>query len=212
VAKKPQNRLDIVEKIIVKTAVKTVMIILIALIILFAVFNFAFPQHMATACERLGNYSLAVKYASLRYTYTRDADDLSRCVNDSILSGKDEYIADFGEQMLELDTFDELVAQNGNGYPGGVDYNQYLSGKVAASKYATGDFDGAFEIAFKANGDSSFASGNPLMVMSIRIISEKDKTGASQMAEGLQKVSPEDEGEQTNLRELIKRLRTVALS
>jgi hypothetical protein len=211
VVKKPQKCPCVVEKIIVKTAVKTVLIIFILLAIVFAVFNFAFPQHMATACERLGNYSLAVKYTSLRYTYTRDVDDLSRCVDDCILSGKDEYIADFGEQMLKQDTFDEVVAKNGNGYPGSVDYNQYLSGKVAASKYAVGDFDGGLEVAFAANGYTSFANGNPLMVMSIRIIYEKDKSGATRMAEELQKVTPSDDVEIADLKALIKRLRSLAL-
>lgn len=55
------------QKLVVKTAVKTVLILLGIVIAAFAIFNFAFPQHMATAMESLGNYDMAVKYANLRY-------------------------------------------------------------------------------------------------------------------------------------------------
>jgi hypothetical protein len=201
-----------VEKLIVRTAAKTVVIILIIVAIIFAVFNFVFPQHMATYCENVGNYSLAVKYTSLRYTYTGSADDLERCVQDSILSGVDDYIADYGKQLLDNDELEQIVERNGDGYPGGQNYYEYLSGKVAASKSTIGDFDGAWEIALKANGTTSFKSGNPVTTLAIRIISDKNKDAATKMVEKLQEITPQEESEQTSLRELTKRLRSVALS
>ena len=86
---------------VIKTAVKTFLIVLAVAVAGFIIFNFAFPQHMASFAERVGNYDMALKYASLRYSYTGSTDDLARCFEDAILAGDDEAILEYGDEFFE---------------------------------------------------------------------------------------------------------------
>jgi hypothetical protein len=160
---------------------------------------------MATFTEGIGNYSLAVKYTSLRYTYTGDKYDLARCVEDSILSEKDEYIVEYGEKLIALEDFDEVCAYKEEQYKI-ENYREYLYGKVASSLYGTGDLEGAITLAENENGLTSFASGNPLMALAVRIITDHDKESASVMIEELEKVTPQNEDEITLLSNMKHRL------
>lgn len=191
-------RVVCLEKLVVKTAVKTVLIILGILIAVFAVFNFAFPQHMATAMEGIGNYDLAVKYASLRYHYTKDCSDLARCFDDSVLLGKDEYILDYGEQLIDHRDY-QSVCESKNEKQGGSGYNydQWVKSKLAISYYNTGRKDKAIEMAQKANGDKSFAYGNALMSLSARVRSAHDKETAGKIIEVLKEIQPVEQQEIT---------------
>lgn len=192
------------EKLVVKTAVKTVLIILGILIAVFAVFNFAFPQHMATATESIGNYDLAVKYASLRYYYTKDCGDLARCFDDSVLLGKDEYILQYGEQLIEHRDYENVcdrknAQQTGSGY----DYDQWVKGKLAVSYYNTGDTEKAIEKAVESNGITSFARGNALMTLAARVRSAHDKETAETLIGVLGEIHPTEQQEETNRLKVI---------
>lgn len=209
------------EKLVVKTAVKTVLIILGVFIAVFAIFNFAFPQHMATVTESIGNYELAVKYASLRYYYTKNCDDLARCFDDSVLLGKDEYILQYGEQLIDKGRdYEEVcksknILQTGSGY----DYDHWVKGKLAVSYYNTGKTDKAIEMAAADNGTKSFAYGNALMSLAARIRAEKDAATAEKLLVVLEEIEsnfentpPSDTKERENLTKVITAMRTVKQS
>ena len=183
------------EKLVVKTAVKTVLIILGIFVAVFVIFNFAFPQHMATATESIGNYDLAVKYASLRYNYTKNCDDLARCFDDSVLLGNDEYILDYGEKLIKHRDYEEVcktknLKQTGSRY----DYNHWVKGKIAVSKYNTGVKKKqdklkreAIDLAAAETDTETFEYGNPLMALAVCIKSEdpKDVDAATYILEKL---------------------------
>jgi hypothetical protein len=175
----------------------------------FTVFNFVFPQHFATATEKIGNYELAVNYASLRYTYTQDSYDLARVVEDSILSEKDEYVLQYGEKFIALDNFEEVAATRGEQL--NIDYSTYVCGKIAVARYNSGDFDGALQLAADTNGKQSFKSGNTLIALSIRVISVHDKQNAKVLESTLDEISTTDAQEQELLNNFKKRLRTEYL-
>ncbi|MGN0814351.1 MAG: hypothetical protein ACI4MH_03875 [Candidatus Coproplasma sp.] len=200
------------EKIIVKTAVKAALIIVGLLLAAFCVLNLAFPQHVATFTENIGNYTLAVKYASLRYTYTGDVYDLARCVEDSILSEKDEYILQYGEELIESENYAEVVDyKNSQVLSGVMDYDSFLCGKVASSKYVLGDFDGALEIAKKSNGTQSFKKGNAVAALSVEVRAQRDVQAANKLLGALDGIIPSQEEEIKFKDELYKLVKTIAV-
>ncbi|MCM1438235.1 MAG: hypothetical protein NC131_03345 [Roseburia sp.] len=199
------------EKLVVKTAVKTVLIILGIFIAVFAIFNFAFPQHMATATESIGNYDLAVKYASLRYYYTKSCDDLARCFDDSVLLGKDEYILQYGEPLIKHGDYKKVCARKNEQQLGSLyDYDHWVKGKIVVSYYNTEKFDEAVEMAFEDNGAQSFAYGNSVMSLSSRVIAEEDAETAQKILARLDGLHPSDateEGYLTTVRQRLKNIR-----
>ena len=198
------------EKLVVKTAVKTVLIILGIVIAVFAVFNFAFPQHMATATESIGNYDLAVKYASLRYYYTKDCSDLARCFDDSVLLGKDEYILQYGEQLMNHRDYNYVCERKNSQQTGsGYDYDHWVKSRLAVSYYNTGKTEKAIDMAFDDNGETSFAYGNALMSLASRIRSENDAEAADKILEVLDKIHPTDQKENNYLTTVKNAMTTV---
>lgn len=200
------------EKLVVKTAVKTVLIILGILVAVFAVFNFAFPQHMATVTESMGNYSIAVKYAWLRYTYTGDGEDLSRCFDDSVLLGNDKYILQYGEELTNLNEFERICEKKNQRMGAGYDYRHYVLGKMAVANYNTGKKQEAVELAAEANGTESFAYGNALMSLSAVARSEKDAEVSSAIITKLENIHPAIDKEINYLKEVTNSLRSVVAS
>lgn len=159
-------------KVITKTAFKTILALLLILIIGAAVWFLGFPQSLATIGEKTDNYAFAVPCAALRYSYTKDAEDLARCVEDSIFSGKNSYIIKYGKKLIARGDFDSLCEKKDGeletaGFPAG--YKQYICGYVAAAMYAQSDLEGAIALAQEANGKESFVKNNALAVLSIRV-------------------------------------------
>ena len=202
------------EKIVVKTAVKTVLIILGLFIAVFAIFNFAFPQHMASLTESIGNYDLAVKYSSLRYYYTKSCDDLARCFDDSVLLGKDEYILQYGEPLIEHADYPKVCARkNGQQTGSRYDYDHWVRGKLVVSYYNTGKADDAVTMAFEENGTESFVYGNSIMTISQRVITENDGETAQKILAKLDAeataVHPADQTEAGYLTTVRQRLKNI---
>lgn len=196
------------EKLVVKTAVKTVIIILVAFGVIFAIFNFAFPQHMATLTEGMGNYSLAIKYASLRYTYTKDTGDLARCFDDAVLLGDDKYIVKFGEELVDCRDFELYCESKSMSVGSGYSYRQRVYSKLAISYYNTGKKEEAVALAAKANGTKGFAYGNALMSLAAYARSAKDASTCSLILNELDKITP-SESEGADYQAVQKSLRTI---
>ncbi|MGN0807652.1 MAG: hypothetical protein ACI4MN_04305 [Candidatus Coproplasma sp.] len=211
------------QKIVVKTAVKTVLILLGIVIGAFAIFNFAFPQHMATAMESLGNYTMAVKYANLRYMYTSDCFDLVRCYDDSVLANDDESIVYYAEKLIADKNYDKVCAERNETYSElfGVsyDFDLRLRSTLAVSYYneavnmsgekRTAYTQKAIDLAKEINGTSSFPYGNKLMTLSIKISNNKDKSAAASMLEVLNGITPTEEDEKEYLEYFKSKLRGV---
>lgn len=216
-----------VQKLVVKTAVKTVLILLGIVIAAFAIFNFAFPQHMATAMESLGNYDMAVKYANLRYFYTKDSFDLARCFDDSVLSGNDGSVIYYGEMLMADGNYSKVCSERNELYNGlysdqfgfSFDYNLRVQSSLSVSYYneavaKEGEerseyIQKAVSFASDANGDNRFPYGNALMTLSVKIINEKDAEAAAVMLAELETVAAEDGKEQNDLNYIKNMLRGV---
>lgn len=189
---------------VIKTAVKTFLIILGAAVVGFGIFTFACPQHMASFTEQLGNYTLAVRYAALRYSYTGDTRDLARCLQDAILCGDDGLVEQYGDEFFQKDdralVMAELSAETG------VDHLYFFGSALACARYRGGDFGGALAFASDINGASSFASGNPLMALASELIGAGDGENAPALISALNGLSVADDGQKALLAEVVSAL------
>lgn len=205
------------KNLIVKTAVKTFLIILAVAVVAFGIFNFACPQHMATFAEQVGNYGMAVRYASLRYTYTGDTRDLARCFEDAILAEDDSSVVRYGDEFFRKDdcaqVMYELTAESVDETTGRyVDYLSLFGGSLVKSRYATGNFEGALSLALDLNGGTdSFEYGCPLMSLTAAVYGGQDRENASALLEALRGLSPSDEEQKQLLEQLIKSVTTLTL-
>lgn len=200
------------DKIVVKTAVKTVLIILGVLVVVFAVFNFAFPQHMATATESIGNYDLAVRYSQLRYNYTKKCEDLARCFEDSVLLGNDGYVIDYGEKLTAHKDYEEVCKVKNEERSGSrYDYKHWVNSKLAVSYYNTGEKSKAITLASDDNGTESFVYGNALMSLAAHIRAAGDGEAATAILTVLENLHPADKSEADALTQVISAMRGVAV-
>ncbi len=193
-----------VKDFVVKTAVKTFLIILAIVVVAFGVFNFACPQHMATFSEQIGNYTMAVRYAALRYSYSGSTYDLARCVEDSILaadgsprSDANALIVEYGNQFFEKDDCEKVLRDLTE--ERGIDYTALFGNNLVNARYYTGDFAGALSLAVELNGSTSFVYGNALMSLTAKVVGAQDAANAPALLEALNGITPSDGGEQSVL-------------
>lgn len=174
-------------KLIYKTALITLAALAAIAIVVFSLWIVISPQTMAGACEKTGNYSLAVTCADLRYKYTKNTDDLARCAEDSILCGKDKLIIKYGEPLISAKDFPSvceardkaLEGNKGGEYVGltgkDVNYNSYIKSHLAAAQYRSGDTDKAIETV------KTDVSGQSLVKLVIEISEKSDKQAAEKL-------------------------------
>lgn len=163
-------------KVIYKTALKALLAVIIALVLAFGVASLAFPQSMASMCEKLGNYSGAVSYASLRYTYTKNVDDLARCADDSILAKSDGKIVKYCGKLVEHEDFDEVCKKKSTEL---LDYRQSVYGNLSAAQYRKGETQTAIQTAVKAmEGVNGFPKNNAFVFLTLEVQKKADKDTA----------------------------------
>ncbi len=180
-------------KVIFKTAVKTLVIIIIALVLAFGIVSLSAPDFMASAFENCGAYSTAAGYASLQYKYTGDVKDLARCFNDSVYARDTDGTAKYGGALLTDPRFSDYCAEvNGNlsetlpdSYKKEADYMQFVYGKTALAKYSGGDKEGALALVSEA---LRHTAGFPANNASVEISVKAAENGDGEMKSGLLKI------------------------
>lgn len=178
-------------KVIFKTALKTLLAVLIALVAAAAILCLGFPQNVADICEKTGSYSAATVFASLRYTYTGDVNDLARCAEDSILSGNSVNIRKYCGKLVAEEEF-ATVCEEKDGAAVGF-YRQYIYGNYAVALYNGGEKALAVETAEAAlNGVSGFPEGNAYGSLAMAIVEARDAETANTVLEKIRNLSPSD--------------------
>ena len=142
-----------IKKLLTKTALITIAALIGAGILIFSLWILISPQSMASFSEELGNYKFAVTCSELKYKYSGSTEDLARCAEDSILSGKDKLILEYCGQLKDKSDFNELclhrdgeLKQTQFGQHTG-DYKTYILGNLAVAQYRAGDLKKAVETA-----------------------------------------------------------------
>ena len=95
-------------KVIIKTALKTLLALIIVLALAFVGLSLGYPSGMAGFFENCGMYSFAKGYASLSYTYSGNISDLARCFNDGVMAGDDGNTANRGNELISNEKFEEF--------------------------------------------------------------------------------------------------------
>ena len=141
------------KNIVLKAILVGVAAIAAAGILVFSLWILISPQSMATTSEKLGNYNFAVTCANLKYKYSDKTEDLARCAEDSILSGKDKLIVKYCEKLIAADDFNALCNQRNEELKKtqfgqhAANYKTYILGNLALSQYRTGDLRKAVKTA-----------------------------------------------------------------
>lgn len=177
-------------KIILKTALKTLLAVFIALIAGFAVLSLGFPRTMASFLEDGGSYSFAAGYCSLSYSYSGDIKDLARCVNDYVAAGDDRHVAEFGDKLVRHENFAEYCDYEKERL--GLDYRQYICGKICYAYYRLGHRFNAMQIVESAMDHVSFPAGNALVQLILLVEDEKDKDFADDILAYMKTITPQE--------------------
>lgn len=155
------------KNLVSKTAVKALLIVIIALALLFGVASLGFPSQMASLFEKMGGYSFATGYAKLAYSYSDTCANLARCVDDSIFAGDERNTVVFGEQLVGRDDFNEYCAER-NASMDSLDYRQFVYGNIAVAHYELGDSDAALKTSDEAmSGVVGFPSNNAYTALAL---------------------------------------------
>ncbi len=178
---------------------KTILKMLLAVIALFFVFvavmTFAFPGQMAAFSESVSWYTAACRFSSLKYMYFKDVEDLDRCFEDAVLSGKNSYILEYSEKLISHDDFDALCIETDKYYASleyssyTSSYKQYVYGQYVIALAVSGEKQKAADEAFGVCYD--FYSGCALS--SLAIYAFEDEELAHFVLEAMDKISPSDE-------------------
>jgi len=192
-----------VGKVIVKSAIQILSVLLAIAIAGVLVLHFGFPEVLASYNEKIGNYKLATEYCASYYAKVGGIENLSRCVDNAILSDKKEYIVLYGEELIADDGFETLCAQKDAQFAYiNLDYKQYVGGKVAVAKYKSLKFVDAMHLALQINGTTTFKQNNALIQVSTLIVDRGDVWWALKMLELLDTISPSDSSDVARLNEI----------
>lgn len=144
------------EKIIFKTALKTILALILSISILFFATGLIFPGLIGDFTYKLGLTSISVPYTKAQYEYTKDINDLATLIDRAYQIDDYQTVVDFVDKMYEhehyLDYVDYEMAQND------INYAQYLSGIYVLSLLEIGDSDTATDIVI-ANTKVSIENG-----------------------------------------------------
>lgn len=161
--------------VVVKTALKTLLIAVIALIIAFAAASLGFPGQMASLFEKSGAYSCATCYARLAYKYSATVENLARCFDDSVFAGNDENIVEFGDMLVSRDDFKTYAEERLAASESGVSYRNFVYSNLAKAKFLCGDKKGAMEVANTAMvGVTDFPANNAYAILAIQAVRIND--------------------------------------
>lgn len=209
-------------KIIIKSALVTLAVVVGCTVLVFAVLSLGFPRILCGWCEQLGNYGFAVRYASLYYSYTGDIADLGRCVDDSILAESDGFIIEYASELVDKAEFGEYCELRDEEVNGSISddenfdgisfsYRQYVFGSLASAYYRGGDDELAIGTAISAldadvdrntfssseySGEiTGFPVNNALGSLALRVIENGDGTAGEKMLGILDDVTAQSDAE-----------------
>ena len=190
------------KNIVSKTAVKTVLIVISALILAFTTASLAFPQHMATLFENMGAYSFATGYAGLAYKYSGTVQNLARCVDDSILAEDDANVINYGEKLVSHEGFADYAKERTEA--SGVDYYHFAYSYIACAKYSRGKKDEALQTAKSAMQNvPDFPVNNALAALAIKSVENSDKEFAEKVYLSIVELGSEPAEDQLNYYETV---------
>lgn len=200
-------------KLVAKTALCTLSVLIGLALIVFGALSLAAPSAMLAFSDNLGMDKLSAAYSVAVYERTEEIEDLAEAVERNYNVSNYNECAKYGAKLLADSDFDRYCAARDQQTAGNdkirSGYRQYATGIVSASLYRTGSADAAFDTAFSVlNGD--FPANNAVIYLAYEAISARDVSFCGRMIEELAKISPQDTEEAANKDALVALLREVA--
>lgn len=200
-------------KLVAKTALCTLSVLIGIALIVFGVVSLAAPSAMLAFSDDLGMEKLSAAYSVAVYERTEKIEDLAEAVERNYNVSNYNECAEYGAKLLADPDFERYCAARDQQTAGDHNirgsYRQYATGIVSASLYRMGSTDAAFDTAFTVlNGD--FPANNAVIYLAYEAISAQDVSFCGRMAEELEKITPQDNEETANKDELVALLREVA--
>ena len=191
-------------KLIVKTAICTLAVLIGLALILFGAVSLAAPAAMLSVADDLGMEKLAASYSVAVYEKTSGVDDLAEAVERNYAAGEYSVCAEYGSLFLKDPGFSDYCAARDRaaGSAEGItgSYSQYASGIVASAQYWTGKKELSLSTAFGAIGET-FPQNNAVISLAAAARSGNDKAFCTVLLSELKKLTIEDSSEAASLAE-----------
>ena len=132
------------ENIIIKTALKTILVLLLSISILFFATGLIAPGVIGDFTYRLGLTSISVPYTKAQYEYSKDINDLATLIDRAYQMDDYQTVVDYADDMYAHEHYLDYV--NYESTQNDINYTQYLSGIYVISLLEIGDSDTATDI------------------------------------------------------------------
>ena len=144
------------KKLIIKTSIITLALILIFGIGLYGLLGYLYPSSIASIAFRVNNKSVCLKYSEKQYEKTNDISDLAILIERAIWAKDNQLIVKYSALFLNSSDF-ENYKKDKNGY------ENFIVCYYTEALYLTNKKEKAIEIAFSYyNGKSEL---NPVRVL-----------------------------------------------
>lgn len=155
------------KKLVIKTTVIALSIIIVLTFLVFAIISITSPLTLANASFRLGNKDLAVKYTEKHYLKSLEYDDLALLVERGISANNDKIVIKYAPKFLNSENFEEYSkTQSG-------DYTNYISSGYVVALYSEGEINKSISVAFQYV-DANFSIPNPVTTLVYTASSKND--------------------------------------
>ncbi len=183
------------KKLIIKTSVITLTLILIVGFALYGLLGFMYPSSIASLAFRVNNKSVCLKYSEKQYEKTNDVEDLSILIERAIWAENNELIVKYSAIFLNSSNFEEFVKDKDG-------YENFIVCYYVESLYLLDQKEKSIEIAFSYfNGKSEL---NPVRVLVLA--SKNDLDTLNKILKKLNSIENKTQ-ETTNLINQIKNLK-----
>ena len=187
------------DKVVFRAMLSTFCAMTILIVGAFIVASFIYPATMMQISYNIGNDRGCLRYARRAYDASGDVYYIAYATEVAIGMNDSEEIEDCASVFLADESFDEYCqawdTENAfNTEISGLNYKQYIGGRLAVAKYDLGKSQEAVEIAFNMN-TQSFEKNNAVVALLLTAVQKegakgetalliKEKLGALDLPEG----------------------------
>ena len=203
------------KKLIVKTVLISICVILVLALSLFGILSYCAPATMMDLSSSLGLDSMSGDYAYEEYGRSGKVEYLARAFEIAAEEKRDAKASELFDMLYAHEDFAKHCAavdeqfkddENGGAMYG---YRAYICGQAAQVKYRLASEDGEkAEVAAFAllETEESFPAGNPLLALSMAAVEAKDAAFCASLLETFRAGDfPEDNGAYINIVKLLEK-------
>lgn len=171
------------KRVIVKSVVITLCLMLISIAVGVAVITAHFPEVVANLAFRVQSKETCVSYSEKAYEKKGDIESLALLTERCIWAENDEKIVIYAEKLISHAGFSEYSEGKDSGYA------YYIASEYSIALYDIGETDKSIESAFQ--NSKGFKTVGPVHRMIAYVLSKNDETSARKIASKLETYNDE---------------------